>query len=1696
MFRKKLTKTTSSTVSTILSLRKSLAILLTLFFSSISYCQTITLTNPGQTFDCAANEFTFNFSMSNFNASASFSVKLFKGFSQVKSVNVTTDSNGDATGSFTYTPGFNNIGSHNMTAEADQGGTTYTSNSVTIVANDKLNVSITSSPSGTNYCPNSQVTFYPQSFDNSKLGNWSDGTNNVYPFGHNVTMPNNTGSNSTSGSISYTGTDLNNCANTAILNYTIKPAPNVLLAVSSTTLCSPTAANNTPSNNLDKVTVTATYNSNTTRAWSLPPNMSSTVVTSNQLTEIRDVFYNTNVAPNTISTISVTGTNAGCSDLPPTKSVTVTSRETPQADFTTPTPNFNTNVPFTNTSTFTVAPNVNIEYSWDFGDGNTTAYSSIANTNHTYVPVGFPGYFNVTLCARNTFGICATCTTKQIAIDGQPTASFSSADEACLKSDGNGGSYNSITFTNNSSSSIPGTLSSFTYLWDFGDGNSVTVNTNSNQTHTYMNVGTYTCSLTVTNGSNTASSVFTKTITINANPIINGTTDYLLTTGNCEDQSVEFKMGTFSSVTYTYFPMKWHMDYDGNNNNGTNSDGYDGYKYATNSTGFSPLTDPFNYTNNTPGTFDIKGKLEIVNTGCITTYIESFTINPTPTTTIQISPNVTGMCINTTSPPTISSSTAGSAYDWEYIPPSNTVWSSGNQTFSPQGSALEVGTASINLKVQNSYGCWSDVVTGSFDVWDVPVPSFTNTTVCDKNDNPTDFTNTTTGPQSTYAWDFGDNSGTSTSTNPTYNYAGPGTYSVELTVTENTNNCFESVSQNVIVKPNPTVDFSFGTINCEQQAVTFTDNSTLSGNTISSRYWDWDDGTNSTTTNQTQDHSFTPVYIGSSTSVSYDVTLTATASNGCYDIATETISINKRPAAPTLSVATNAQNHTNTICEGEQYTINASPSTGYSYSWFFNGNSMGAYYNNYISDYGVAPLPDSRPYSVRITDNNGCYNTSSNSTILVKHVNNYIGYTSGFTTLCPGSTVTLTGSVPTPAQSYEWYKAPYDPNTMTFGTYGIVGTNSKTHLVDNSNEGRYKYKGIVQISGGDDCVEESQTIDVINALPLALNYTGTVTIDVVNPQVVQHIANAYPTYTSFKWYRNGILVSTLATYQVKNPGKYYLVATGDCGIEKSNEVTFIYDCNSPGYNPNYTGAQNFTSGTTNLNTGTVMPTTVLMDADWTLSGGAVVNITDLIIVVGNCAKFNVTNGTLNLTNTEIVGCGEWNGIVIDGSNSSLNMNGGSVSDAVVGITSKNKGTLNVTQAKFDNNNIHIGFSANAISNSSFITFNKFGNLDLNTPNCTHPEYPSWSMTNYPMVYLEDVTGPTISGNEFICSNTSNSTEIEGIQTNGSNSLTISNNFDNGFLTRGIHVREGSNLTISDNTFEFKYATPLDLLFSRSAWFNTGISLEDAKGSTIDRNLVTNADEGIAFYQNTTVSVPTTNITRNRIESCNWGLVTATKENPATSVVPYQNSSTQMIYVQVNCNSFNNNSYGWIGTGGYSNQGTSLSPSGNTFQSNLNWNTCVAYNSNNYYWCQFNTAENPYGVTSGILILDGNTITSSNYSSNCLIDNPVIPSSTCSNKRDGSTDDAKFEDNPVERPITFNAYPNPFDNYVKLVANDNNSGKKFTLRIYDMSGRLMIESENSESVQIIDTQNWSNGVYFIQIADSTGLLFSEKLVKVN
>ena len=143
----------------------------------------------------------------------------------------------------------------------------------------------------------------------------------------------------------------------------------------------------------------------------------------------------------------------------------------------------------------------------------------------------------------------------------------------------------------------------------------------------------------------------------------------------------------------------------------------------------------------------------------------------------------------------------------------------------------------------------------------------------------TDASTDSDGTIASWSWDLGDGN-TSTEQNPVHTYASAGTYTVELTVTDN-GGATGVVTQDVTVSSeSPAAAFTFVAADLE---VTFTDASTDNG-TIAS--WSWDLGDGNTSTDQNPVHTY-------AAAGTYTVALTVTDNDGLTDTASQDVTVSE-----------------------------------------------------------------------------------------------------------------------------------------------------------------------------------------------------------------------------------------------------------------------------------------------------------------------------------------------------------------------------------------------------------------------------------------------------------------------------------------------------------------------------------------------------------------------------------------------------------------------------------------------------------------------------------------------------------------------------------------------------------------------------------------------------------------------------------
>jgi hypothetical protein len=75
--------------------------------------------------------------------------------------------------------------------------------------------------------------------------------------------------------------------------------------------------------------------------------------------------------------------------------------------------------------------------------------------------------------------------------------------------------------------------------------------------------------------------------------------------------------------------------------------------------------------------------------------------------------------------------------------------------------------------------------------------------------------------------------------------------------------------------------------------------------------------------------------------------------------------------------------------------------------------------------------------------------------------------------------------------------------------------------------------------------------------------------------------------------------------------------------------------------------------------------------------------------------------------------------------------------------------------------------------------------------------------------------------------------------------------------------------------------------------------------------------------------------------------------------------------------------------------------------------------------------------------------------------------------------------------TFSIFPNPTSNSFTLQLNEN---KAVNLKIYDIQGRIVFQTEEVEMEQTIDASNWHSGYYIVSLQTEKGQIQTKKLVK--
>ncbi|MEW6470418.1 MAG: PKD domain-containing protein [Bacteroidota bacterium] len=492
----------------------------------------------------------------------------------------------------------------------------------------------------------------------------------------------------------------------------------------------------------------------------------------------------------------------------------------------------------------------------------------------------------------------------------------------------------------------------------------------------------------------------------------------------------------------------------------------------------------------------------VINSQCQTVLQDTVWVIPSPTA--AFTPTGGGACGGGTF--TFTNSTTGAvSYTWNFGDGSPLD----NQQ-SPTHTYTSPGTYTVTL-IASGGGACADTVQQVVTINSNVTAQFQSTTVC--LNNPTVFTDLSQGGPGNWNWNFGEPSSgpnnVSTLQNPSHTYSSPGTYTVTLIVSDPNNNCWDTTQVQVVVNPLPVAQFVATSV-CIGNTTVFTDQSTISGGSITQWNWNFGDpnsGPNNISTLQNPSHTFTAAG-------NYSVILTVTSNNGCQSTITLPVTVYPNPVAAFTAT---------TVCQNTPTGFNDISTGAISWAWNFGDPSSGpantSALQNPTHSYTSAGTFTA---TLIVTGQGGCQDTTSvQVTVNPLPQSNFsattvcVGLTTAFTDLSTVSSGTIT----------QW--------SWNYGDGSPVGTvQNPAHQY--MNAGTYTVTLTVTSSNG--CTGSFQLPVTVNPLPNP-GFTSTTVCVGGSTQFTDMSTIASGTITQWAWYFGDNTASAL-----QNPSHTYTSA--------------------------------------------------------------------------------------------------------------------------------------------------------------------------------------------------------------------------------------------------------------------------------------------------------------------------------------------------------------------------------------------------------------------------------------------------------------------------------------------------------------------------------------------------------------------------
>ncbi|MBL6662618.1 MAG: PKD domain-containing protein [Flavobacteriales bacterium] len=508
----------------------------------------------------------------------------------------------------------------------------------------------------------------------------------------------------------------------------------------------------------------------------------------------------------------------------------------------TPTPNFeptsvcvNEQSQFNDLSVSQANDTIN-SWTWQFGDGGT---SSLKNPTHIYAN---SGDYDVILEVSTAH--CQNKDTISVTVESIPTADFSAdINSGCSPLD--------IVFTNNSSNN------SIQFYWNFSDGNFSNLE---NPTHQFLNNtaldSIYSISLTVSTLAGCKDST-SKSITVLSIPIASFVNNAVL---DCAPLEVNFSNTSQYAINYN-----WNFG--------------DGTPLDTN----THTSHTFSNLNLLIETFDVQLIASNPN-GCKDTASQNIIVYPEPQFTFSSIP------ASGCSPLEVNFPSVNGAVEYNWNFGDGNLSNSSTPTHTFENNSINSQNFLVSLVATSPFGC-KDSSTQQISVNPNPTANFVSSEYTSCSPLNTTLTNNSTNA-TIYEWNIGDS--TFYNTNSTFNIDINNTasysqnYEVKLIATNNYE-CKDSLSQNIIVYPKVSAEFTSDTTGCNPLNVSFINNSVGASEFL----WDFDNGISNSNANN-QNH----LYINNTSDVvTFYPSLMVESVFGCKDSIQKAIEVFPSPNA-------------------------------------------------------------------------------------------------------------------------------------------------------------------------------------------------------------------------------------------------------------------------------------------------------------------------------------------------------------------------------------------------------------------------------------------------------------------------------------------------------------------------------------------------------------------------------------------------------------------------------------------------------------------------------------------------------------------------------------------------------------------------------------------------------------------------------